>query len=429
MRYTFGDCELDVRRWTLRRAGTPVHLRSKALDVLCYLLEHHDRVVSRDELCEQVWPEHYVSDATLSSTMRAVRQAIGDNGRSQQVIRTFSGRGYRFVVPVEVRAVSPQGDVTQDEVMTLAPPPDTVAPPSTAPPLPGDTSALDPTIVPLAPPSALLGACIGERKVVTSLCCALVEAPAVRERLELEALYSLLQLLSVLLHREVQRYGGTLLPVMGDRLVAVFGAPVAQEDHAQRTVLAALGVQRRLATQMPDLLADTEVPRAVSMGVHTAPAVVEYRDDTPAAVTVVGDAVSVAMALQAQAAPGMSLCSEVTAGLVRDVVRLGAVGPVRLLTQSMPLMAYQLLAPAPRLPLRGQQRGRPFLGRARELALLQDLLADTERGRGQAVGLVGAAGMGKSRLLVEFQRLNSGAQLTYLAGRCLPYGQGTLSCP
>ena len=80
MLYTFGDCELDTDLYILRRADQAAHLSPKVFQVLMYLLEHRDRVIDKDELCEQVWPEQFIADATLESTLRAVRQVVGDSG-------------------------------------------------------------------------------------------------------------------------------------------------------------------------------------------------------------------------------------------------------------------------------------------------------------------------------------------------------------
>src|SRR5919197_4614965 len=102
MIYTFGVCVLDTHLHVLARAGQPIKLRPKAFEVLVYLVEHHDRMVSKDELCAQVWPNQFISDATLGSTIRAVRQAIGDTGEAQQLIQTVQGYGYRFVATVTV---------------------------------------------------------------------------------------------------------------------------------------------------------------------------------------------------------------------------------------------------------------------------------------------------------------------------------------
>ena len=109
MIYRFGDCTLDTQRHQLQRAGQPVRLRSKAFQVLLYLLEHRDRTVLKRELYEAVWPQQFISESTLESTLRAVRQAIGDSGRAQQLIQTVYGYGYRVIAAVEVCTDVPPG--------------------------------------------------------------------------------------------------------------------------------------------------------------------------------------------------------------------------------------------------------------------------------------------------------------------------------
>jgi TolB-like protein/DNA-binding winged helix-turn-helix (wHTH) protein/Tfp pilus assembly protein PilF len=103
MIYVFGECTLDTCLYTLQRAGQTIRLRPKVFRVCIYLLEHRERVVSRDELCAQVWPEQFISQATLEGVIRSVRQAVGDSGQAQGIIQTLHGYGYRFVANVEER--------------------------------------------------------------------------------------------------------------------------------------------------------------------------------------------------------------------------------------------------------------------------------------------------------------------------------------
>jgi DNA-binding winged helix-turn-helix (wHTH) protein len=107
MIYVFGECALDTQRHMLRRAGQGIPVRRKAFQALTYLLLHRERVVSRQELGEQIWPAQFISDATLESTIKAVRQAIGDSGRQQQLIQTVYGHGYRFIAAVQEQADPP----------------------------------------------------------------------------------------------------------------------------------------------------------------------------------------------------------------------------------------------------------------------------------------------------------------------------------
>jgi len=109
MIYRFGDCELDTSLYTLQRGGQSTRLRPKVFRVCLCLLEHRDRVVTREELCAQVWPDQFISQATLEGVIRTVRQVVGDSGQAQSVIQTLHGYGYRFVAAVEERPAKTTG--------------------------------------------------------------------------------------------------------------------------------------------------------------------------------------------------------------------------------------------------------------------------------------------------------------------------------
>ena len=102
MRYVFGEYALDTQIQELRHAGQPVALRPKAFQLLAYLVRHHNRMVSKSELLEQLWPGQFIGDATLNSCLKDLRHAVGDRGETQQVVQTLRGRGYRFVAPLEM---------------------------------------------------------------------------------------------------------------------------------------------------------------------------------------------------------------------------------------------------------------------------------------------------------------------------------------
>ncbi|MEL6982367.1 MAG: winged helix-turn-helix domain-containing protein, partial [Actinomycetota bacterium] len=104
---SFGDVVIDLINYELTRAGDPVPVEPQVFDVLQYLIEHRDRVVSKEELFDNVWGDRFVSESALTSRIKSARQAVGDDGRRQEVIRTTHGRGYRFVAEV---VPSPAGD-------------------------------------------------------------------------------------------------------------------------------------------------------------------------------------------------------------------------------------------------------------------------------------------------------------------------------
>ena len=104
MRYRFDDCEVDTTRFELRRAGEAVHVEPQVFDVLGHLLEHRDRVVSKEELLDAVWGDQFVSESALTTRIKQLRQAVGDDGRAQRVVRTAFGRGYQLVAEVTEEA-------------------------------------------------------------------------------------------------------------------------------------------------------------------------------------------------------------------------------------------------------------------------------------------------------------------------------------
>jgi len=185
MLYVFGECVLDTQRHELCRAGRVSRLRHKVFQVLIYLLAYADRVISKQELREHVWPQQFISDAALESTIKAVRQAIGDSGRGQQLIQTVYGQGYRFLAAVETHPGAAAGAAGAGLLASL----------STLPALPQATHDLVPGPSPQETAgtvdstpvtdarveeaslqrSATVSA--GERKLVTVLCCALAEPP------------------------------------------------------------------------------------------------------------------------------------------------------------------------------------------------------------------------------------------------------------
>src|ERR687896_1286495 len=101
MRYVFGDYRLDTQRYELSYRNQPIKLRPKVFHVLAYLIAHRNRVVSKDELLEQVWPNQFIGDGSLNACLMAVRKAVGDSGKAQRCIQTLHGCGYRFIASVK----------------------------------------------------------------------------------------------------------------------------------------------------------------------------------------------------------------------------------------------------------------------------------------------------------------------------------------
>ena len=436
MQYLFADCLLDTQLCTLYRAGQAIPLRPKAFHVLRYLIEHCNQLVSKEELCAHIWPAQFISDATIEGSIKCVRQVIGDTGRKQQLIQTRRGYGYRFVGVLEERREAPTAPpglapvaARQDAIPR---PPDPVR-------LPEEDSATSSAgAVSAAPRSPLAyttgpgftgrGGTGGERKLVTLLGCVLAHDTTIQGQAGLDALHGEMRTLFTLAQEMVDRYGGVIHHVAGTRILALFGAPLAQEDHALRAVLAAWGLQQRLAA-----LRDTaEEPLAACLlGLHTGLMVVGELGEAQRS-AIFGDLTLTLETLHEHAAPGMLICSEATARLVRKDVHFKEVAPVPMRGRSTGARTYQVVRlrseDAAGVQLERRPRS-PFVGRTHELATLQAALAQVIEGRGQVVGIVGEPGIGKSRLLAEWRQQLTAPGVTYLEGHCLSYSSAAPYLP
>lgn len=130
--YRFAGLELDTSRFQVRRAGEVLPVQPQVFDVLHYLVAHHDRIVSKDELLEKVWNRRVVSEATLSSRIKAVRQLIGDTGKEQRLLLTVRHRGFRYVGTVEAelpdtRQIASAANLPPPPAPTTLDPPTSIA--------------------------------------------------------------------------------------------------------------------------------------------------------------------------------------------------------------------------------------------------------------------------------------------------------------
>ncbi len=371
-------------------------LRPKVFHALQFLIEHRDRTVTKDELCAHVWPDQFITDATIESCIKHVRQAIGDDGRAQKLIQTRRGFGYRFVGEVEEQSAR-----TSTEAITET------LPRFIAVPMESGTDE------PVSAPQA-------ERKLVTLLGCTLATGGA-----ELDAIHRQMRTLYAEAAKAVARYGGTIHAIAGSRLLATFGAPIALENHAHLALRAALQLQERFVAPCADL---SEASMSACLALHTGFVVVgEIGDGRPS--TIVGNLTLAVEALQEHRLPGVLLCSEATAQLIGDDVRLEEVAPVSISAEPGSIRTYRVTGPCLRDASRASMDVRtlsPFVGRGRELGVLHAILDQVACGRGQSVGIVGESGIGKSRLLFEFsQQLHTHGPVTYLEGHCLSYAKAT----
>jgi DNA-binding winged helix-turn-helix (wHTH) protein len=97
----FADCELNLDRIVLRRGGEEIRVEPQVFDVLAYLVTHRGTVVRKEELLDAIWGDRFVSESALTTRIKAVRKAVGDDGSQQLIIRTVHGKGYEFIATVE----------------------------------------------------------------------------------------------------------------------------------------------------------------------------------------------------------------------------------------------------------------------------------------------------------------------------------------
>jgi predicted ATPase/DNA-binding winged helix-turn-helix (wHTH) protein/class 3 adenylate cyclase len=199
MIYSFGDYELDTQLYELRQAGKSLKVEPKVFDVLAYLVQHRDSVVSKEELLERLWPDQYISEATLSGCITAVRKAVGDTGREQRVIQTAHGRGYRFVAVVEERApvepeeTAPPAAEAASPVAPQPPEPMTAVPPAGLLPGPAERQ-LEQRVPQPRPETRRCEACQHENSLAASFCVAcgarlLLSCPGCGQQVHLPATF------------------------------------------------------------------------------------------------------------------------------------------------------------------------------------------------------------------------------------------------
>jgi predicted ATPase/class 3 adenylate cyclase len=267
----------------------------------------------------------------------------------------------------------------------------------------------------------------GERKQVTVLFVDIVDSSRLAEQLDPEVMHRLMDRTLRLMAGTVHRYEGTVNQFLGDGLMALFGAPVALEDHAFRAVQAALTIRETVAGYSEQLKREQGVELELRLGLNSGLVVVgKIGDDLRMDYTAVGDTTNLAARMQALAEPGTILMTDATHRLVSDYVRWEALGEVLVKGRSAPVSVFKVL---------GRQRRRTRLeigahlgltglvGRQRELAILGDCFARIKGGRGHVVGIVGEPGVGKSRLLHEFRTSFQSEDIAWLEGHCAPYGQ------
>ena len=283
-------------------------------------------------------------------------------------------------------------------------------------------TSLSPAAAPTQPHPAVPEPPPEERRQVTVLFADLSGYTAVAERMDPEAVKTLVERALRRLGDEVQRYGGTVDKYIGDNVMALFGAPVAHEDDAERAVRAAFGMQAAMGEINESL--PERVSFELRVGINTGEVLAGSVGDD---YTVVGDTVNVASRLQSAGKPGAITVGERTFRATSEAIHYEELEPLTLKGKAEPVPAWQAagLKAAHALRRAAPKREAPLVGRDYELGTLASLHERVVReGRPHLVTLIGEAGVGKSRLLREFERQLDKDTASLRTGRCLPYGAG-----
>src|SRR3989441_872269 len=274
----------------------------------------------------------------------------------------------------------------------------------------------------------------GELRQVTVLFADLAGFSALAEQRDPEEIHAIVDRCFEMIATEVHRFEGTSNQYTGDGVMALFGAPIAHEDAPRRAAHAALAIQRAVRDLSRELAPRLERPLEMRIGLNTGPVVVgKIGDDLRMDYTAVGDTTNVAARLQQNARPGSVLVGASTHRLIAGYFETLDLGELSVKGHA-PVQTFEVLRARgrkARLDVESERGLTPLVGRDQEIATLMALFNRVRHGRGQVVFIAGEAGIGKSRLLLEFRRrlAATGEPTTWLEGRCISFGQSSPLLP
>jgi class 3 adenylate cyclase/predicted ATPase len=252
------------------------------------------------------------------------------------------------------------------------------------------------------------GQAVGERKTITALFADMAGSTALIHDLDPEEADRLIAPVVALMMEAVHHYEGYVAKSLGDGILALFGAPIANEDHPQRALYAALRMQDAMHRHSDRIRLEQGVSLNIRVGIHTGEVVVRSirKDDLRADYEPVGQTIHVASRMETMAAPASIFVSESTYRLAQGYFDFKALGAAQVKGVPAPLAVYEVLGLGPlrtRLQVAARRGLARFVGRESELQALHRALEQATAGHGQIVGVSGEAGVGKSRLFLEFK--------------------------
>ncbi len=273
----------------------------------------------------------------------------------------------------------------------------------------------------------------GERKIITVLFADIKGSMDILESLDPEESKRLLDPCLQHMMDAVHRAEGTVSRVLGDGIMALFGAPLALEDHPHRALYAALRMQETVRHYAAELRTQRDIDLQIRVGVNTGEVVVgSIGNDLFMEYTPVGHAVGLAARMETLALPGSTLVTDATYRLTRHAFRFVSQGLTKVKGAAEPFAVHELVGLDPsrsRLTARTASGLSPFLGRTHELAQLEGFTASAASGHGQVVTILGEAGLGKSRLLEECKPKLREHSFLLIEGEGFAYGKTRAYAP
>ena len=273
----------------------------------------------------------------------------------------------------------------------------------------------------------------GERKQATVLFADLRDSTRLVEGLDPEDAQKIIDPVLNVMMEAVHRYEGTVNQVLGDGIMALFGAPVAHEDHALRACYAALAMQEEMRRHRQNLGQSDELGLQIGIGLNSGEVVVRSIDnDLNIDYSAPGLTTHLAARMQELAGRGSILMAAATLRQVEGFVEAKSLGAVQAKGISRPVDAYELVGVTTARTRLHAAVGRgltPFVGRKTEIETFQELVEKSARGRGQIFSMVGEPGMGKSRLVYEFTHFHVSPDWRVLEAPAVSYGKATAYFP
>ena len=262
----------------------------------------------------------------------------------------------------------------------------------------------------------------GERKHVTVLFADVFGSMTLFSERSAEDAATLLDGILELMMEAVHHYEGTVHKTMGDGIMALFGAPLSQEDHALRACYAALRMQARLSAYSDELQRNYGIPFQIRVGLNSGEVVIRaIGNDFRMAFSAMGQTVHLASRMEQLAKPGTILTTRETVNLIRPRATVRPLGLVRVKGLPEPIEVYEVVgAAAAKLTSRVQSA---FVGREAEIARLAGALEAAQKSTGQFVVIVGEPGIGKTRLLDEFLNISQAHGCLTLHAAAAPFSQ------